>query len=699
MAPPRSFRTIGALVACGATAVQAATQSYQLSEEYTADNFFDKFDFFVSTYTSDDSWDATHGFVQYRSQADAESLGLISTTSSGAVYIGPDTNGTYNATGTGRDSVRITSKASYNQGLMIAEFSHMPAQACGAWPAFWSYGSPWLTMGEIDYYEGWDLQGHNRMAMHTNGTLSGACTLSTSGMTGTILTESCVNDSDETGCGVEDDSGVWASSTGATFAMQWTDDAIKVWSWVPSSIPSDVTAGSPVPSGWGEPTMMVQQDNCDLASSFANQQLVFNIDFCGDTAGSPTFWDTSCSALSDSCASYVAENPAAFADTYFMVEGIKYYELGVAATTSAAVVSTTAVSVASTSASAVVTLSTSTLPASSSSSSAGILGGVGSVLESTLGVAATSASLSATSEAAAVLTSSYSHSTGYVYATSVSTDELGSETTVVVTVDTTICPVTAAEASSSAAAAASSSLSSAAVVDAQTTPIPIASATGGLAPPSAASSASSVSTATSESSPVEQTSAVSSVHTTGAAAVPSSSASSEATSSSSTHSVSTSLRTLTLSIPATAITSVSKSNSKSAAADATSIDSSSTEVISLSLYTSATGLITATSATATTEVISSTDLGGGDALETASASPTSISLDWLTAAATGIYSYNATGSGVASSTGGASAAKATDTCSGLDCIVVSSSAPGGKNWQGDASTLALVAFAGIALLL
>ncbi|PSR88613.1 concanavalin A-like lectin/glucanase domain-containing protein [Coniella lustricola] len=696
MAPRRSFQRIGALVACGATAVQAAAQSYQLSEEYTADNFFDKFDFFVSTYTSGDSWDATHGYVQYRSQAEAEALGLISTTSSGAVYIGPDTTSTYNASGTGRDSVRMTSKAMYNQGLMIAEFSHMPAQACGAWPAFWSYGSPWLTMGEIDYYEGWDLQGHNRMAMHTNGSLSGACTLTSSGTTGTILTESCVNDEEETGCGVEDDSGVWASSTGATFAMLWTDEAIKVWSWVPSSVPADVTAGAPVPSasGWGEPTMMVEQDNCDLASSFANQQLVFNIDFCGDTAGAPTFWDVSCSALSDTCASYVAENPTAFANTYFEIEGIKYYELGVAATTAVSATQAATQAAATTSAAAaVVTLSTSTL--STSSNSAGLMGGVGSLLESTLGA-------TATSEAAAIVTTSHSHSTGYVYATSVATDDQGSETTVVVTVDTTICPVTAAEASQSSVAAAAASASSAAIVDAQTTTTspPAASATGGLSAPAAVSSAG---TATSESSPVEETSS---------AVV--SSPSGQATSSALNHpNVSTSMRTLTISIPASAISSAaatqatsseSKSKSKAAAASASSatpsIDSSSTEIISLSLYTSATAIVTA-SASATsglsTEVISSTtDFGGDDALATATASPTSVSLDWLTAAATGIYSYNATASGVASSTGGASAAKATDTCSGLDCIVVSSSA--GRNWQGDASMLALVVFAGIVLL-
>ncbi|KAF3763894.1 family 16 glycoside hydrolase, partial [Cryphonectria parasitica EP155] len=325
---PSLVKKIGAAVAC-AGAVRAATETYQLSEEYTADNFFDKFDFFVSTYTSDDSWDLTHGFVEYLSQTDAQSLGLISTTSDGQMYIGPDINSTYDADGKGRSSVRMTSKATYNQGLMIAKFSHMPVQACGAWPAFWSYGSPWLTMGEIDYFEGWDLMGYNRMAMHTNETLAGSCLLSESGISGTVLTQQCNNNDTGTGCGVQDDSGVWGSVTGATFAMEWTDSAIKIWSWIPTSVPADVTAGTPDPSSsaWGNPTLLVEQDNCDLSKSFANQQLVFDIDFCGDTAGSSTIWDATCSAFGDSCSAYVAENPLAFAETYFMVEGIQFYEL------------------------------------------------------------------------------------------------------------------------------------------------------------------------------------------------------------------------------------------------------------------------------------------------------------------------------------------------------------------------------------
>lgn len=221
MAP--SIVKLGAAAAAYAAVVQAANSSaYELVDEYTADNFFDKFDFYVSDFATGE-YDPTHGFVNYRNQADAESLGMISSTD-GSVHIGPNTAGTFSASGTGRDSVRIMSKNAYNQGLLIAKFSHLPVQACGAWPAFWSYGSPWLSTGEIDYYEGWNVIGNNVAALHTNETIAGECTLTTTGVSANVTTTDCndeaydpsINQYVGTGCGVSDASGIWGSTTGGT---------------------------------------------------------------------------------------------------------------------------------------------------------------------------------------------------------------------------------------------------------------------------------------------------------------------------------------------------------------------------------------------------------------------------------------------------------------------------------------------------
>lgn len=681
---PSSFKKIGAAVAC-ATAVRAATESYQLSEEYTADNFFDKFDFFTSTYTSGDSWDSTHGYVQYRGQADAESLGLISTSSSG-IYIGPDTNSTYDPDGKGRDSVRITSKAMYNEGLMIAKFSHMPVQACGAWPAFWSFGSPWLTMGEIDYFEGWNMMEYNRMAMHTNETLAGECALSTTGIEGTVMTSDCNNEADGTGCGVKDDSGVWSSTTGATFAMEWTDSAIKVWSWLPSAVPSDITAGTPDPSSsaWGNPTLLVEQTNCDLSKSFANQQLVFNIDFCGDTAGSPTFWNETCSAQTGAtCASYVANNPSAFAETYFMIEGIQYYELGVAATSAAASVSVTA--------SASLALST-----SSTTAAAGLLSAAGSVLESTLGVTPTSTLNVAVTAAA----EAYSHTTSYIYGTSTSTDEFGFETTVVVVVDTTICPVTAAEASTSSLLASGSSVA----VAAETTPastLAVATATS-----SPAASHTPLTTITRYSTSTSRRVSTSTILVTTLSTI--TSCAPTATTSCTVGDVTQVVSVSTTICPVTASASRQASSGvviPSSAGLSTSDNSPVQETASSSgpslstVYSTPKTTVTAAAAASskagstsigkTTEVISATETGGG--LEVATGTPTSISLEWMTqaTAAASVASYSGGNGTVTSSS---ASATQTDDCSGLDCIVVSSS--GSRTGVVGVSGLALAAFAG-----
>ncbi len=76
--------------------------------------------------------DPTHGYVNYVDQGTAQNRGLIDK-SNGAVVMRVDSSNV--ASGRGRDSVRITSKASYNHALMVVDLAHMPGSACGIWPA------------------------------------------------------------------------------------------------------------------------------------------------------------------------------------------------------------------------------------------------------------------------------------------------------------------------------------------------------------------------------------------------------------------------------------------------------------------------------------------------------------------------------------------------------------------------------------
>lgn len=49
----------------------------------------------------------------------------------------------------GRLSLRLTSKQSWTHGLFVVDLQHMPHNACGAWPAYWTVGSGmWPSTGE-----------------------------------------------------------------------------------------------------------------------------------------------------------------------------------------------------------------------------------------------------------------------------------------------------------------------------------------------------------------------------------------------------------------------------------------------------------------------------------------------------------------------------------------------------------------------
>ena len=120
--------------------VGLSVAGYTLEQNYLAGgNFFDQFTFFTAA-------DPTDGFVQYVDQGTASSNGYINATSS-SVYIGTDYTNV--ASSSGRESVRITSNAAYDSGLVILDLAHMPGGICGTWPAFWTVGPNWPDEGEI----------------------------------------------------------------------------------------------------------------------------------------------------------------------------------------------------------------------------------------------------------------------------------------------------------------------------------------------------------------------------------------------------------------------------------------------------------------------------------------------------------------------------------------------------------------------
>jgi hypothetical protein len=311
----QTFLRLGALLSYAAG---IAAQTYTLEDDYNASNFFDEFTFFTAA-------DPTNGYVVYESAAVANSTGLAGI-SNGAVYMGVDYT-TVNPSG-GRPSVRVSSNKAYNHGLFIADLAHMPGSDCGVWPAFWTVGGNWPANGEIDIIEGVNQDTTDISTLHTSEGCSMSSTGSASGAT--LTAADCGAGGGYDGCGItstntENYGSGFNAIGGGVYAMQWTSSVISVYFFPRSSIPSDITSGSPDPSTWGSPQAEFTGNSCDIDSHFVSHNIVFDTTFCGDWAGS-VWTEGSCASAADTCDDYVAANPSAFTDAYWMINSLKVYQ-------------------------------------------------------------------------------------------------------------------------------------------------------------------------------------------------------------------------------------------------------------------------------------------------------------------------------------------------------------------------------------
>ena len=291
---------------------------YVLVDDFFAGgDFFDKFTFWNTS-------DPTHGFVEYQSYSGAKDWLIHSGPDNARIMIDSES-----ITEGGRPSVRITSRTSYQFGLIVVDIDHMPGGICGTWPAFWTVGPNWPSQGEIDIIEGVNDQRTNDMTLHTGP----GCSVSKSdaAFSGILHDTDCTSGSDNNeGCQITTDkpesygSGFNAVG-GGVYATEWTSSAISIFFFPRASVPSDVTRGSPDPSSWGEPLALFRGD-CDMGTFFTNQRIVFDTTFCGDWAGEDWSNSPCASPSQQTCESFVAQNPHAFADAYWSVNALKVYQ-------------------------------------------------------------------------------------------------------------------------------------------------------------------------------------------------------------------------------------------------------------------------------------------------------------------------------------------------------------------------------------
>ncbi|KAI5866603.1 glycoside hydrolase family 16 protein [Durotheca rogersii] len=308
----KTLPRLGALLAVGAAT--AARAAYTLQDAYDQTNFFQGFEFF-------DAPDPTNGFVKYQSARGANDASLAGYASD-AVFLGVDYT-TANPQG-GRNSVRVHSKKTYNGGLIVADIAHQPAAQCGTWPAFWTVGPNWPFDGEIDIIEGVNLATNTTYTLHTGP--------------GCTFTQGDCNapGTGHIGCGAASgDTRTLADGFnavgGGVYAVEWTASAINVFFFPrDGEIPADIAGGGADldPSSWGPPAASFAGDGCDIASHFRDHQIVFDTTMCGDWAGREFAADPVCGAKAASCEEYVAANPAAFAQSYWLINYVKVFTDG-----------------------------------------------------------------------------------------------------------------------------------------------------------------------------------------------------------------------------------------------------------------------------------------------------------------------------------------------------------------------------------
>ncbi|EKM81740.1 hypothetical protein AGABI1DRAFT_111997 [Agaricus bisporus var. burnettii JB137-S8] len=315
-------RAAGLRIRADDTYVPNATVSngnppYHRHEHYEGESFFKDWDFFTGE-------DPTHGNVNYQSLSNAQRKQLAYV-KDGVTVLAVD-NSSSVPVGGKRDSVRITTKKTWNFGLFIADFAYMP-WGCGIWPAYWSVGPDWPNAGEIDILEGVNNQTWNQYTIHTGiecvlpDNNAGIDALA-SPMGKTCTSSNGAN----SGCGYQNNNpnsygAGFNAAGGGVLVHEWNSWGVKIWFFTRDSIPVDITNEQPNPTSWGTPTAAWPSRDCDFSSALYEHSLVIDTTLCGDWAGS-AYGDSGCPGT---CQEVVA-NPANFANAQWGVNYISVYQ-------------------------------------------------------------------------------------------------------------------------------------------------------------------------------------------------------------------------------------------------------------------------------------------------------------------------------------------------------------------------------------
>lgn len=259
---------------------QVYAKTYHRTNQYAGSTFFDGWDYYGNVD------DTTQGNVYYvsREQGTDASYPLTYINGAGNAVMRVDTRPI--AQGANRNSVRLSSQQTYGvNSIWVIDAVHVPF-GCSVWPAFWSLSlaDQWPAGGEIDTFEGVNLQTMNQQTLHTTQN----CTLTrdpSSPFTGNVQNTDCYAFANgNAGCGIQDSR---TSSYGAGFAQggggvwvtELADEGVSVWFFPRSQIPSAISQGGKVldTKKLGERTAFWPASTCDIQEHFNPQNLIFDI--------------------------------------------------------------------------------------------------------------------------------------------------------------------------------------------------------------------------------------------------------------------------------------------------------------------------------------------------------------------------------------------------------------------------------------
>lgn len=272
-------------------------KSYKLNWQAEGSDFFTNWTFVTE--------DMVHGAQHFVSKEEARQKGIISTSGSDAfLKIGGLRYPSRPGEAYKRFAPHIRTNTAWDpkESFVVAmKFKHVP-EGCGIWPGFWTVSSDelWPKGGELDILE-YPNQDANKVTFHLDEHCQldsrkiDQCAPHGHGGSGSM---DCYTSYFKNAFGCrpkqrQHTGAEWARTPGV-LAAEWTSEQITVFFFPDAHIPADLASNNPKPDTWSHKYVISYMPFKGACNSIGFQEIVLNIQLCGDAAGSG--WERSACA-------------------------------------------------------------------------------------------------------------------------------------------------------------------------------------------------------------------------------------------------------------------------------------------------------------------------------------------------------------------------------------------------------------------